>query len=63
MKKIYEAPKAEKLEFDYTDTVAASGSEWEMHEFTDNISGCNSTPTDNWFLNFVRENGCKQIRP
>ena len=26
MKKIYEAPKAEKLEFDYTDTiVAASG--------------------------------------
>ncbi len=25
MKKTYEAPKAEKLEFDYTDTVLTSG--------------------------------------
>ena len=60
MKKTYEAPKAEKLEFDYTDTVTASG--LELQEYVNGYKGCNETATDNWFLNFIRESGCQQIQ-
>lgn len=36
MKKKYEAPKAEKLEFDYSDTVVASGA---VHNYNDDPNG------------------------
>ncbi len=45
MKKAYEAPKAEKLEFNYSETVtASSGHKYLM--YVDNYSGCNKSPSD-----------------
>ena len=47
MKKKYEAPTAEKLEFDYTDTVVASGGTYTL--YVDGFFGCRERPTsDPW---------------
>ena len=62
MKKKYVAPRADKMEFHYADNVTASGGNgFTLREYINSYTGCNLTETDNWFLNFVRENGCEQI--
>lgn len=62
MKKEYVTPRADKMEFDYSDNVTASGtSGWTLREYVQGYKGCNEVETDNWFLGFVRENGCQQI--
>ena len=61
MKKEYVTPRADKMEFNYTENVTASGSGFTLREYVQGYKGCNQTPTDNWFVNFVRENGCKQL--
>lgn len=61
MKKAYEAPRADKMEFNYVDNVTASNQGWSLREYVHGYQGCRETATDNWFLNFVRESGCKQI--
>ncbi len=48
MKKDYEAPKAEKLEFNYSEVVTASGCGGIYQEYKDDGEGCNKTPTGNW---------------
>ena len=49
MKKAYEAPKAEKVEFDYTEVVATSASHGCKYRlYIEGDSGCNKTPTDIW---------------
>jgi hypothetical protein len=47
MKKAYEAPKAEKMEFDYSDAVVAASSscEWEI-KMGDTYDGCIDRPKD-----------------
>ena len=45
MKKAYEAPKAEKLEFDYSETVTASSGHKYL-KYVDNYSGCNENPSN-----------------
>lgn len=47
MKK-YETPKAEKLDFSYTDTVVASGSGHKYRLYTDGYFSCHETETDIW---------------
>ena len=51
MKKVYETPKAEKLDFDYTETVTASqggcsGGIYRM--FVENYTNCRETSTEVW---------------
>ena len=47
MKKDYTTPKAEKMEFDYSDTVSASsGHKYRL--YTDKYFGCRETETDIW---------------
>ena len=51
MKKKYEAPKAEKLEFDYKETVTASngscsGGIYRM--FVENYTNCHEKETEVW---------------
>lgn len=61
MKKEYETPRADKMEFDYSETVTASGqSGWSLREYINGYTGCRETATDNWFVGTVRENGCQQ---
>lgn len=45
MKKTYEAPKAEKMEFDYSEVVVASGTgcRWEI-PMGDGYKGCIEVP-------------------
>ena len=55
MKKIYEAPKAEKLEFDYADTIVASGpgiqcSSGAYQLYTHGYTGCKENPSGQWVL-------------
>ena len=50
MKKGYITPKAEKLDFNYTDAVVASGSQ-QGHKYrlyTDGYYACREAPTDIW---------------
>ena len=61
MKKAYVTPRADKMEFNYTDNVVASGQGFTLREYVQGYTGCRETATNNWFLNFVRENGCQQI--
>ena len=62
MKRTYVTPRAEKMEFNYSDNVVASGGQgFTLREYIHGYKGCNETETDNWFINFVRENGCKQL--
>lgn len=52
MKKEYEVPKAEKLEFDYSEGITASnGCGGIYQKFTEATSGCNTKPGE-WFLPF-----------
>ena len=46
--KEYTTPKAEKLEFNYSDTVTASGQGHKYRLYTDNYYGCRTTETDIW---------------
>ena len=46
--KNYETPKAEKLEFDYTETVTASNSGHKYRLYTDGYFGCREVATDTW---------------
>ncbi len=49
MKKEYEVPKAEKLEFDYSEGItASSGCGGAFQKFTDGTYGCQTTPTGIW---------------
>ncbi len=59
MKKEYVAPKAEKMEFQYSETVVASsvgcGGAYQLYNET--YGGCNETPTGKWSHEFTSENG------
>ena len=49
MKKGYEVPKAEKLEFNYSEGVAASsGCGGIYQQYTDKYEGCDIKPTGIW---------------
>ena len=50
MKKLYKTPKAEKLEFDYAETVTASSTctGGIYRKFVDGFENCHDTPTDIW---------------
>lgn len=48
MKKEYESPKAEKMEFNYSETVVASGCGGIFQKYVDGFEGCNTTPTNEW---------------
>ena len=53
MKKGYEAPKAERMEFNYLEAVVASngcGGAYQL--YTDKYEGCNITPTGKWVQPF-----------
>lgn len=49
MKKGYEAPKAEKMEFNYSDAVVASGTacDWFI-TLTQGYEGCTSSTVKTW---------------
>ena len=59
MKKEYVAPKAEKMDFHYSETVVASsagcGGSYQKH--VDAYDGCRETPTDEWTHDYSSENG------
>ena len=49
MKKEYEAPKAERMDFDYTDAVVASACKGGIYQmYTDKFTGCRQKETDVW---------------
>ena len=49
MKKEYTVPSAEKLEFNYRDTVQASGEHGHKYRlYTDGYFACHETATDIW---------------
>ena len=49
MKKVYVNPKAEKLEFNYSEVVVASaGCGGIYQEYTETGYGCDKTPTGRW---------------
>ncbi|MBR0512937.1 MAG: hypothetical protein IJK06_01645 [Clostridia bacterium] len=49
MKKEYEVPKAEKLEFNYSEGVTASSScGGAFQKYTDGGYNCQTTPTGEW---------------
>lgn len=48
MRKEYEAPKAEKMEFNYLESVVASGCGGVWREYTDGFEGCKSKETEHW---------------
>lgn len=62
MKKEYETPRADKMEFDYSETVTASGFGDSYQEYIHFYTGCNEDATGNWFVGLVRESGCKQTQ-
>lgn len=50
MKKKYETPKVEKMEFDYAESVVASGS-WASEFYIDKTGvGCHDTATGRFFI-------------
>ena len=58
MKQLYETPKAEKLEFDYTDAVTASGGRIGGSMYSENARNCAERITtfrggDNGALDFL----------
>lgn len=62
MKKEYAAPKAERMEFNYSETVTASnGNSWQ--KYIDKTSGtCQDTPTDEWWVGMVAGGaGCTKL--
>ena len=46
MKKEYTIPMAEKLEFNYSETITASGHGSASWLHTDNYNNCHDTPSD-----------------
>lgn len=48
MKRKYETPQVEKIEFDYSDVVTASGQGHKYRLYTDSYYACRETPTDIW---------------
>ena len=60
MKKEYQAPRADKMDFVYSETVTASNGD-SYREYVDGEEGCRETPTDNWFVGLVRSEGCRQL--
>lgn len=60
MKKSYVTPRADKMEYNYSDKVTASGFGNSYEEFTNVPDGCNDTPTGIWYVGTVRESGCPQ---
>lgn len=58
MKKEYNAPKVEKIEFEYSETVVASGNGCGgMYElYVDGYDNCNTTPTGQWVGGFSAGN-------
>ena len=49
MKKEYETPRVEKMEFDYSETVVASqGHAYRL--YTNGFFGCHETPTDDYIV-------------
>ncbi|MBR6185635.1 MAG: hypothetical protein IKQ41_05175 [Clostridia bacterium] len=48
MKKTYETPNAEIMEFDYTDTITASSGR-AYQRYIDGHYACNDTPTGEWY--------------
>ena len=62
MKKTYAAPRADRMEFNYTDNVVASGTQGcTFQEYIHTYNGCREDPTDNWYIGMVRETGCKKM--
>ena len=64
MKKKYEVPKAEKLEFDYSEGITAStaGCGGIYQKYTDQEYGCQLTPTGEWvhpFSDYAAEAAAK----
>ena len=58
MKKKYSIPKAEKMAFDYSESVVASGSNkcgGIYRLFVDNYFGCHEKPTDTWVQPYTSE--------
>lgn len=49
MKKTYDTPMAEKVEFNYQETVTASGASGHKYRlYTDGYYGCREVETDTW---------------
>ena len=60
MKKKYEAPQVEKIEFDYSETVVASeGRAYEL--YTQNYDGCNDYATGQFYVGMADPDvaGCR----
>ena len=54
MKKGYETPKAEKMVFNYLETVVASGGcGGDYQKYKDKYDGCKETPTGIWVAPFA----------
>ena len=62
MKKKYETPQVEKMEFDYSETVVASTIGYSYQLYTDKYEGCQITPTGKWYTGLVGDQaGCKKL--
>lgn len=53
MKKYYLSPIAQKLEFNYSNTIVASQG-YQYRKYVDNYVGCKETSTDEWFDNIFK---------
>ncbi len=55
MKKEYESPKAEKMEFNYSETVVASGTGcgWRITKGDYNYVGCEENTYQTWSANQI----------
>ena len=59
MKKEYKAPKVEKIEFEYSETVVASGTGCggEYLLYINGYDKCHETPTQEWAGGYNAGNG------
>ena len=49
MKKEYESPEVEMMEFNHSDVIATSiGHAYQLH--VDKYTGCKDTPTNTWII-------------
>ncbi len=55
MKKAYESPKAEKMEYNYSETVVASGTGcgWRITKGDYNYVGCEEKTFETWSANQI----------
>ena len=59
MKKKYETPQVEKIEFDYSETIVASEGQ-AYQRYTHDGEGCNEHATGEWYVGLVAgQQGCK----